>query len=150
MLMTPKHSFSRIGGTGTTLWAKMLPRPRLSGAPRVINGDTGQGREGGHENSLGSGGARRPRSIAGMAAVGLPVFHGVVVALALSLNMLCSDYAVVFPRNMPSSVIHPDELPLILSPSYVSSFCTRRHFRVAAMGIVEKENNTKKALVRER
>ena len=84
-----------------------------------------------------------------MAAVGLPVFHGVVVALALSLNMLCSDYAVVFPRNMPSSVIHPDELPFILSPSCISSFCTR-HFRVAAMGIVKKENNAKKALVRER
>ena len=33
-----------------------------------------------------------------LAAVGLPVFRGVVVTLpSLSPYMLCSDYAVVFP-----------------------------------------------------
>ena len=79
---------------------------------------------------------RRPRSIAGMAAaaaVGLAVFRRVVVALrspplSPSLYMLYSDYAVVFPPNMPSSVIHPDELPslsLLHKQLLYSSFPSR-------------------------
>ena len=110
-----------------------------------------RGREKGHENSVGGGGLDPLLAWQLLLLLALQCSAELLLPCALPLSLPLSTCYTLITQSFSLLICRLQSfirMSSLLSLFCISSFCTL-HFRVAAEGIVKKEN-TKKALLRKR